>query len=430
VWGSSAGSSLSGKPTSVFATPPGFPGWNPNQYFTIDLSTSTDDVHTAGLVAQNVQNFLIANVFSQQLNPDPTNAQTNPSDSQRAVLELKDAPTLANPTPPPWADPQNGTVANWYNLDSPAGYGPNQVNGGHNLWITNIFSDGGTPLRFETDASGDAKPPYPGELHGVTATYIAGENCNRVVSFTPHNQVNSDVNVANVFAQDCYEGVVESVESIDHGAFLSSSITNVAVTGGGSSTGTCPGAQVVVPGGGGWTCGISTKAFAYQPPNATPGSTVLTCPRAAPSASARPASPVPTATPPWRVQYPRARVLQRHVHGGEERPDPPVHTVPFHAHGRGSVNAPAAPNRSPVRRRISVLAGTALLVGATGLTVPATAAPNPPCGKHLSASYTLTRDIGPCHTAAWWSMSTTSPSTSTAFGSSARPGATTASASA
>lgn len=60
------------------------------------------------------------------------------------------------------------------------------MNAGHDVTFSHIFSSGGTPMRFETDAfRGKSFAP---EIRGMRADDIAGRDCNRTVIFAPHAQ--------------------------------------------------------------------------------------------------------------------------------------------------------------------------------------------------------------------------------------------------
>jgi len=244
---------------------PVFPGWSVEADFTFDLDPATTDANeaVAGVQAINVDGFSIENVFSIQNDSQPDVKTKNKADSwpgsQKAALGLRGS----SATPADGSvfyDPHNGTITNWYNVNSPKGYGPNQVNAGHNLTFRHIYSRGGTVLRLETDAS--QGKDFGSELRGVQADDIAGENCNRAVVFAPHAQTNRDVHVNHVQSMGCAEGVLESRDETNkgpEGSFQGSTIDDVTVAGG-------PRAQDSLPGTGGlWTVAGSEKAFAKDP---------------------------------------------------------------------------------------------------------------------------------------------------------------------
>ena len=241
---------------------PVFPGWSLSSDFTFNLdpATTSGSVLEAGVQALNVTDFLIQNVFSIQNATQPASLPTTQDgwwpETQKAALGLRerfDTPSNGSV----FYDPHNGTVSNWYNIGAPKGYGPNQVNAAHNVRFQHIFSQGGTAMRFETDASQGKS--FASEIRGVSADDIAGLNCNRAVSFSPHAQMNYDVAVTHVQAVSCAAGVVESIDGTNKlppGAFINSSIANVSVRSGNA-------AQNASPSGPGlWTVGVSQTAFA------------------------------------------------------------------------------------------------------------------------------------------------------------------------
>jgi pectate lyase-like protein len=240
---------------------PVFAGWSlaPDFTFNLDPAATDASVKVAALQAINVTGFLIQNVFSIQNDTEPATLPSTedgwwPS-TRKAALGLKEkADTPSDGSV--YYDPHNGTVSNWYNIHGPKGFGPNQVNAGHNLAFGHVFSRGGTALRLETDASQGKS--FAAELRSVTADDVAGLDCNRAVSFSPHSQFNYDVHVTNVQALGCAQGVVESIDEnskLPPGAFVNSTIANVSVTAGAhAQNGSSP--------NGLWTVGTSDRAFA------------------------------------------------------------------------------------------------------------------------------------------------------------------------
>jgi len=248
---------------------PVFAGWSVEPDFTFDLDPATTDANeaVAGLQAINVDGFSIENVYSIQNDFQPAVKTKLKADSwpgsQKAALGLRGS--SSTPTDGSvYYDPHNGTIANWYNVNSPKGYGPNQVNAGHNLTFRHIYSRGGTVLRLETDASKGKS--FGSELRGVQADDLAGEDCNRAVAFVPHDQTNRDVHVAHVQSKGCAEGVLESHDG--RGSFQTSTIADVTVNAG-------PRAQDSLRGTNGlWVVGESEKAFAKDSKTRSSGSVV------------------------------------------------------------------------------------------------------------------------------------------------------------
>jgi hypothetical protein len=255
---------------------PLFPGWSVEPDFTFDLDPATTDANeaVAGLQAVNVDGFSIENVYSIQNDSPPATKQTNKAGwwpgSQKAALGLRGS--SATPTDGSvYYDPHNGTVTNWYNVNSPKGYGPNQVNAGHNLSFHHIYTRGGTALRLETDAS--QGKGFGSELRGVQADDIAGQNCNRAVAFAPHAQTNHDVHVTHVQASGCAQGVLESRDETNksgEGSFQATTIADVTVTGGDRAQDSRQGTHGL------WTVAESEMAFAKDSKTRSSWSVVYT----------------------------------------------------------------------------------------------------------------------------------------------------------
>ncbi len=240
---------------------PLYPGWTVDSDFTFDLDPAATNasVLVTGVLLYNVSGFLIQNVFSIENDFQPLFTPVTDDgwwpQSRKAALSLVERPdTPADGSV--YYDPHDGTIENWYNVHGPKGFGPNQVNAGHDLTFRHIFTRGGTALRLETDAS--LKKPWAAEVRGLTAADIAGQDCNRAVVFAPHSQTNYDVHVAGVTSVDCNQGVLESVDTAHKavpGAFFNSTVSDVQVTAGSH-------AQVGTFGANGlWSTGTSTQAF-------------------------------------------------------------------------------------------------------------------------------------------------------------------------
>lgn len=233
-------------------------GWNIANAFTMDLDPATTDSNekVAGIEMLNVDGFLVQNLFSIQNASAPT---TGWPTSAKAVMVLR--PRDDSPLQAPFAQPHNGTVLHHYNIGSPRGYGPNQIGAGDGLRISGVFSQGGTALRLETDAT--KKKAFGGEIRGLRADTIEAVDCNRAVSFAPHAQDNYDVAVRGVVARGCSQGVIESDDEklgkAIRGGFFDSTISDVTVTSGTA-------AQNPAKAGGGskgaWALGPSQSAFA------------------------------------------------------------------------------------------------------------------------------------------------------------------------
>jgi hypothetical protein len=191
-------------------------GFSMADYFTmnIDPAETGSTNYATGINLVNVRYFLIKNVFSIQ---NQTLGQEEPitrwPTSSRAVLQLysrRDSPVGG-----PYYNPKDGRILNQVNIASPRGYGPNQVNSAQNVEFDNLFSEGGTTLRLETDGSQTAAglPTRGSIVDGVRARHIVGLDCNRAVALVPHAQHNGSVVVSDVRAYSCAEAVVGRLQS-------------------------------------------------------------------------------------------------------------------------------------------------------------------------------------------------------------------------
>ncbi|HVV37167.1 MAG TPA: hypothetical protein VHC63_11235 [Acidimicrobiales bacterium] len=233
-------------------------GWSIANAFTMDLdprATDADD-KVSGIELLNVDGFLVENLFSIQNADEST--PTWPT-SAKAVLVLR--PRDDSPVEAPFAQPRNGAIVHHYNVNSPRGYGPNQVGGATSVRFSGVYSRGGTALRLESDAT--KNKTFGGEIRDLTADTIVGVDCNRAVSFAPHAQRNTGVHVSGVLARGCSQGVIESDDeklgAAKRGGFFDSTISDVTVVAG-------PQAQNPAKQGGGskgaWVAGPSQQAFA------------------------------------------------------------------------------------------------------------------------------------------------------------------------
>lgn len=244
------------------------PGWDIASSFTMNLDPEATEGSrkSGGIEMLHVDGFLVQNLYSIQNatmhDPDVVAATKGgypwPT-SSKAVIVLR--PRNDSPMTAPFAGPRNGSIVNHYNVDSPRGYGPNQIGSADNVRISRVYSRGGTALRLESDST--KNKDFGGEIRGLRADTIVGVECNRAVSFAPHAQKNRDVDVRGVVARHCAHGVIESLaENLGpkrRGAFTDSSISDVTVIGG-------PGAQIPARSGGGslgaWKLGTSVQAVA------------------------------------------------------------------------------------------------------------------------------------------------------------------------
>ncbi|HVT76310.1 MAG TPA: glycosyl hydrolase family 28-related protein [Acidimicrobiales bacterium] len=251
------GSATGGRKT---AADPVATGWSVASDFTFDLDPSVTNANNtvSAVLAINVDGFAIANVLSIQNDSQPSSTSTDwwPSTRKAAFVTRARSDTPIDGSA--FYDPHNGTISDWYNVHAPRGFGPNQITSGHNLTFSNLFSQGGTALRLETDNSDGTT--FGSEVRSLSANHVVGQQCNRAVAFAPHEQDNTDVHVTGVTAIGCYQGVIESVDESApaerRGAFTNSTLDNVSVVSG-------SGAQLPVQNGNGtWTVSSSYQALA------------------------------------------------------------------------------------------------------------------------------------------------------------------------
>lgn len=178
----------------------------------LDAAQTNSTNFGVGISLTDVQHFLIQNVFSIQNDTDqvgPTNFAW--PTSARPVLEFnarKDSPIGADPST--YLEPMYGSVVNHVDVDAPRGFGPNQVTGAQHVSFQDIYSQGGTALRLETDgATGrGGRPDRGATVDDLSASNIVGVDCNRALSLSPHAQTNGSVSVDGVWADSCFQGVV------------------------------------------------------------------------------------------------------------------------------------------------------------------------------------------------------------------------------
>jgi chitodextrinase len=96
--------------------------------------------------------------------------------------------------------PSNGIYQHHSNEGSPAGYGPNQIGSLRSAYIDDIWTDGGTALRLETDSNVTG-------VHDVTAEYLFGQNGNRVIALSPHCADSDHLTIRHIFGVSMIDGV-------------------------------------------------------------------------------------------------------------------------------------------------------------------------------------------------------------------------------
>jgi hypothetical protein len=184
-------------------------------YFTMNLDPMTTNAsnYGTGVNLVNVRHFLIANIFTiQNATPAKVSAITQWPTSSRAVFQLYSRPD--SPVGGPFYDPQYGVIENQVNVNSPPGYGPNQVNSGLHLTFRNIYARGRTTLRLETDGSNNRAGvgTRGARVSDIAADWLTGENCNRVLALTPHAQRNGNVSVGTASSYSCAQSVASIID--------------------------------------------------------------------------------------------------------------------------------------------------------------------------------------------------------------------------
>ncbi len=201
--------------------------------FTMDLSHSPNR-YVNGIQVRNVRNFQIANMVAIQNDANPRGAPS----TYGGVITFHSVP--GSRSGGPYYDPQDGTITNIVTQHSPYAFGAVVLGSGTGLKFSNITSNGGVPLKIETDQH------IPGRVASITASGIHCAHGHSGLMLTPHGQDNTGVHVTTVTANSCESGL--RLGQSTGGSFTSSSVSGVQVTAG-------SGAQVRDPAGGltgGW----------------------------------------------------------------------------------------------------------------------------------------------------------------------------------
>ena len=99
-----------------------------------------------------------------------------------------------------YAAPHDGVYQHHSNSSSPFGYGPNQLVSLRRAYIFDIWTEGGTALRFETDGNAAG-------VHSIVAERLVARSGSRAISLTPHCQQNDHVTIRDIRAESPYYGV-------------------------------------------------------------------------------------------------------------------------------------------------------------------------------------------------------------------------------
>lgn len=180
----------------------------------LDPAATGSTNYNTGIELVNVQHFDIENLLTvQNATNQPSNNLVAWPTSARAVIRLH-ARSNSPVHGPTFMQPKYGTIHNQVNVNSPRGYGPNQVNGAQYVTFSDIYTSGGTGLRLETDGStsNNGTPRIGATVDHVVGRNIVGVNCNRAVSLSPHGQHNGTVDIEGVWAYSCNQAVVAAFD--------------------------------------------------------------------------------------------------------------------------------------------------------------------------------------------------------------------------
>ncbi|MEZ4450487.1 MAG: hypothetical protein R3B09_13490 [Nannocystaceae bacterium] len=101
---------------------------------------------------------------------------------------------------PTSAAPRNGIYRHHSNEGSPQGYGPNQITSLNDSYIHDLWSEGGTTCRFETDGNHSG-------VHRVIVDLIYGQRGNRVLVLMPYEESSDTLTVTRIRGVGMYEGI-------------------------------------------------------------------------------------------------------------------------------------------------------------------------------------------------------------------------------
>ena len=232
-----------GTSTTMGGAPKPIPytGWSLDNSFTLNV----DPVATGAsqnikpIRVTNVDGLLLQNIFAIGNNSDVSNKFYNNdknsgdgSNLESAVVVLQNQTTKGGSN---FYGPTNVTGKNIYTINNIHGYGTMQIQSGRTLTFDHVFSDGGIALRLESDVvgvdtlnahscvrgqlggggagctCGGSYPACPlsyfSEINGVKANTIACFNGHAAVALLPHEQINQNVAITNVAADNCFNAI-------------------------------------------------------------------------------------------------------------------------------------------------------------------------------------------------------------------------------
>jgi hypothetical protein len=185
--------------------------------FTMDLNDAGAD--TAAVRFSNVDGFSLKNAVCIQNNG---NQEMLPPTSYKPCLSFLS--TNTTPTNGIYNAPRNGVLDNVHSKRSPYGFGLTQFNGGYNIRLTNISSEGGVPLRLES-FKGSATP-----MDKIVADGVTCKNGHDALHMNPHGTDHGTITVRNVTVDSCESALSIKKDNTLGGSYASdSSISNVTV---------------------------------------------------------------------------------------------------------------------------------------------------------------------------------------------------------
>jgi polygalacturonase len=185
--------------------------------FTMDLNDA--GAGTAAIRFSNVNGFSLKNADCIQNND---NQQMLPPTSYKPCLAFLSANTTLNNGV--YNAPHDGVIDNVHSFKSPYGFGLTQFNGGSNIQLTNISSEGGVPLRVESFKS-NATP-----MDNIIADGVTCKNGHDAVHMNPHGTNHGTITVRNVTVDSCESALSIKTDSTLGGSYASdSSIDGVTV---------------------------------------------------------------------------------------------------------------------------------------------------------------------------------------------------------
>lgn len=185
--------------------------------FHLDLSDANDG--STGMRLRNVENFQIKNMDCTLRNSNP-NVTGNVNNVCIGFLSWSSTPVNGV-----YQAPKNGLIENAHTFDAGYGWGLTQFNGGQDITLKDISSEGGVTLRLENYKQ-NVTPMRNIVADGVTCT-----DGHAAVMFNPHGFTHpGPFTITNVTANSCEEGVQVGGNATDGGSYgLDASVDGLSV---------------------------------------------------------------------------------------------------------------------------------------------------------------------------------------------------------